>query len=352
VQSLIKLGIDVKVFIGERPRIDYWIKKLDEHNVEYYYPDEFTEDLRARTIEKKFVIEVRRILKSWNPDIIHTNPPGKMIVSWLELCGENSIPIVATEWTMPSKNTAHWYPEELHKFINKIDVMIATCNRLVDGIKNYHGYSGRLEVVPHLILKQDYVKEEFSNNTLYSVGCVSRLSPEKGLDYLLGAWEKVVKLYPNATLHIYGHGEEERHLKGMVEALGLKENVFFEGIYEPIIGIENIAYKHQIYVQPSLFESIPTSIIELMGRGRIIVASDVGGVSELISNDGKNGVLVPRASTDSIFESLIKLFQDEELRLEIKEKASRLFYERYNIEFNIDKIVSIYRSLMRRKDLL
>lgn len=343
-KKLTERQIEVKIFIGERPRYYYWIEKLDECNISYCYPDELTDDLRKREIEKKFIDQVKVELDEWKPDIMHYNPPGKMLVSWMEKYSDSEIPVVATEWTMPCNNTAHWYPAELKEYINYVDVYIATCQTLVKGIQDYHLYDGRIEVVPHLVTKpKDHLSK---TENLYSVGYIGRLSAEKGLDFLLGAWTKIVKKYSQAELHIYGHGGEEAHYHSLINALGLRKNVFLEDVYEPAGGIEKIAYQHEIYVQPSLFESIPTTVIELMGRGRIVVATDVGGMKELISNEKKTGILIQRASTEEIFQALDTLFQNKELRQEMHRKAPEMFYEIYDIQKIINQIITIYDSII------
>lgn len=346
-KSLCENQIEVNIYIGERPRYDFWLKELEKLSIKYYYPKEYTRDKNDRSVINTYMKEIESQMIKWKPDIIHANPPGKMLVSLFENEMAIGCPIIATEWTMPSENTAYWYPVELREYINKIDVMIATCSKLVEGIRYYHNFGGRIEIVPHLINRPMINKQATDANSLYSVGCISRLSQEKGLVFLLGAWARIVEEFPQATLHIYGHGEELKYLEGLIEALGIGRSVFLEGVYQPIVGIDDIVYKHQIYVQPSLFESIPTSIIELMGRGRAIIATDVGGVSEVINEQMESGLLISRASTDDIYVALKKLFTDKLLREKIQHNAMILFEKKYDLYSCMDKIISIYNSLIK-----
>ncbi|WP_343826981.1 glycosyltransferase family 4 protein [Clostridium subterminale] len=347
-QSIKKSGIDVKVFIGERPKLHYWLDLLEDNKIDYYHPEDFHSDLEDKTIEIQFIKEVKEIIKEWRPDIIHAHPAGKMIVSWFEAASdlEKEVPVIATEWTTPSKNTAHWYPKELKSHINKLNCIIATCNKSKEGIIDFFKYTGNVRVIPHLIKSPLRINSNNTNSNRFSVGCISRLSPEKGLDFLLGSWKKICADFPTATLHIYGHGNDENHLENLIKALGIEKSVFLEGVFEPIEGINQIAGKHDIFVQPSLFESIPTSIIELIARKKVIVATNVGGISELINSKYESGILINSASTDEIYEAISRLFLSPDYLKKISENAEGIFKERYSLEKNISEILNVYKEVM------
>jgi len=343
-----KRGIDVRIYIGECPQHTYWSKLLDENSISYRYPDKFHDNLQDRLIEKEFLAQIKNEIEKWNPDIIHANPPGKMLVSWFELTID-AIPVIATEWTMPAENTAHWYPEVLHHYIHRINTFIATCNQCVQGIQKLHKYQKPIAIVPHLI-SPPMSKEYPYRDNLQSFGCISRLSPEKGLYYLLAAWQKINRRYHGSCLHIYGHGKEEASLKELVCALNLSKCIIFEGTYDPIWGIDRIAEKHSVFIQPSLFESIPTAIIELMGRGKILVATNVGGVSEIIHPEYNNGLLIESASTESIVEGIKGVFElSSEERSVISGNATKIFRNNYNVEENVDRIIDVYLSCMNTR---
>lgn len=342
ISNLVKRNYEVLVLIGEKPINDVWIKKLSSINVKVAYPEKRCEDFVCRNIERQFIKEMEKQIYSWNPDIIYTNPAGKMIVTWLELYPWTEIPIVATEWTTPSENTAHWYPKELSKSINKIAAYIATCHKSALGLREYFGYKREIYEIPHIIQEVCPLSEEmYSMGNINSIGCVSRLSTEKGLVYLLGAWKYLVDSNKNATLHIYGDGSEKRYLAELIKALGINDSVFLEGTFEPISGIDYICKKHLIFVQPSLFESIPTTIIELMARGKVIISSDVGGVSEVICPKFNNGLLVNSASTDELYKAIKFLWDNPDLLKVMAFNARKIYEQKYNLDKNVNRIINI-----------
>lgn len=348
-QSLKERGIEVQIFSGEKPELTYWQNQLRLSGIEIISPDQQHSDKASREIEKTFIHRVAADLAQWQPDVIHAHPAGKMTISLFELSNRPKIPFVATEWTTPSPSTAHWYQPELPEHVNKIDAYISTCASASKGIREYHGYKGNIYPVPHLIAPTPLSAYTIDPNN-QAVGCISRLSVEKGLDFLIGAWSKVAENFPNASLHIYGHGPEEQRLKEMTQCLNLGRSINFEGVYQPIHGIDGVARKHSIFVQPSLFESIPTSAIELIGRGKVIVASRVGGLPDLLS-DPQCGILVDRADSGKIATQIKRLFSYPDLVTEFSQKARRKFETEYDLDKTVDRIIQVYESIQPSADM-
>lgn len=343
-----KIGIDVRFYIGEKPIFSYWTKMLSKEEINFYTPQKFHKSLNSRELEKEFVDRINQHFIEWKPDIIHTHPAGKLIISWIEKRYHQNIPIVATEWTTPGQETDRWYQPELPATINSIDGFIVTCHSSYKGLINYHKYKGKIKIIPHLVPYPEPNNYTIQDNNL-SIGCISRLSVEKGIDFLLGGFSKLNQEIPETTLHIYGHGNDKYRLQELVKCLGITNKVFFEGVYEPFIGINKIAGRHNIFVQPSLYESIPTSILELIARKRCVIATNVGGIPELFPNQ-KGGILIEKANTEEVFQKLVKLIKDTESIRNISNQAYNIFISKYDINQSFQKIISFYNVILANKD--
>lgn len=344
-QGLQENDVDVRVYIGEKTRLHHWTQLLKDKGIYYKEPLVYHEDLNSDDIERQFIQANVAEINEWRPDVIHTHPFKKMAISWIaNPLSDKTIPIVATEWTVPSIQSAHWFDPKTKDYIQKVSTYIATCKAIESGLRDYHDYAGNIAHIPHLVQRPNPTHTHLPKSDIFSVGCVSRLSVEKGLDFLIGAWRKIHALYPNATLHIYGHGTEKEHLNTLKNSLGLDGSVILEGIFDPHVGIDLVAKKHQIFVQPSLFESIPNSIIELMLRGRTIIATDVGGVRELVTE--KTGILIEPGSTDEISDALIALFKSTRKTAQLGKAAAEFSADLYDNERNMAKIVSLYDSII------
>ncbi len=339
-------GIDVRVFVGEKPRLPYWKHLLEARGIEVSEPPIFHRDLRVRAIEKRFIRRTVESFAGWRPDIIHASPPGKLLVSWFETRDRPDVPLVATEWTTPSPVTAHWYPPELRSFVQEVAAFIATCEAERAGIAAFHGYAGPIHRIAQLVMPLAAGQRWAVNPQNRAVGCVSRFSVEKGIDYLLGAWARIVAAAPGASLHLYGHGPDEARLRSLVLCLGIGDSVHFAGTYPPYTGIDEVAARHTIFVQPSLFEGVPIALVELLARGRAVIATRVGGVPELLAGRPPAGILIPAGSTEAIAEAVTTLFADPVSILAYSRGGREIYARHYDPDAVFAATLEAYRSVL------
>jgi len=346
--ALHERGIEVRVFVGEKPRSSHWKQLFAARGIAVSEPPVFHEELRARTIEKRFMRSVVEAFAGWPPDIIHASPPGKLLVSWFETAERPDVPLVTTEWTTPSKVTAHWYPPELPDVVQDVAAFIALCEAERAGILAFHGYNGAIHSIPPLVLPPAPGRQWEADPHSLAIGCISRFSVEKGIDYLLAAWTRIVAAVPGASLHLYGHGPDESRLRALVLCLGIADSVHFEGIYPPQSGIDEVAARHAIFVQPSLFEGLPIVLVELLARGRVLVATRVGGVPELLDGEPAAGVLVPPGSTEAIADAVLGLFADP-LAIAARSRAGpEIYATRFDPDSAIAATLDVYRSVLAK----
>ena len=126
--------------------------------------------------------------------------------------------------------------------------------------------------------------------------CVGRLVPIKGHDVLLRAFAQARDAVPGLELQLAGSGPLEDDIRRRAEELRLGESVRFLGLVSPI---EPLLEAAGIVVVPSLGEGFGMVALEAMERGRAVIASDVGGLPEIVV-DGETGLIVPRADHDRL----------------------------------------------------
>ena len=136
--------------------------------------------------------------------------------------------------------------------------------------------------------------------------CVGRLVPIKGHDILLRAFAQARDAVPGLELQLAGSGELEVELRRRVDELHLGTAVQFLGLVSPI---EPLLEAAGIVVVPSLGEGFGMVALEAMERGRAVIASDVGGLPEIVV-DGETGLIVPRADHDGLARAIIELASD------------------------------------------
>lgn len=153
--------------------------------------------------------------------------------------------------------------------------------------------SGVYEVYESIVTNGDILESKKKSGGEFTLICVGRLTPEKGVDLLIKAMDLLVgKNGLKIKCKIVGEGKEETPLREMVANRGLEPYFEFVGFIPPGEDLYRQYDSADIYVLPSYTEGLPKTIYEAMARGLPIVATDVGGVSEIVS-DHENGLVVP-----------------------------------------------------------
>jgi N-acetyl-alpha-D-glucosaminyl L-malate synthase BshA len=172
---------------------------------------------------------------------------------------------------------------------------------------------------------------------------VGGLEPRKAPDILIKAMAKVVKSAPDSELVIVGTGSMEKVLKNLVRSLGISEHVRFTGFVK---NNEKVLYYRSadVFVLPSLYEIFGIVNLEAMACGVPIVASKVGGISEVIKS-GVNGLLVPPRDVDALADAIMYLLENEVIRKRMGENA-KVIVKAYSWEKIAKMYEEIYRSVV------
>lgn len=178
------------------------------------------------------------------------------------------------------------------------------------------------------------------------VAFAGRLVPEKGADVLLEAFAKVVKRIPNATLLIAGDGPERHRLQAKIEQLSLGSRIVMLG-HLSRTQLEDHFAGAWVQVVPSRWEE-PFGIVaaEGMMRGTAVIASNTGGLAELIQ-DGENGILLAPSDPATLATSILSLLENP-AKTDRMGMSGREFAMRYlSEEVFVDRFVNLYQSLAR-----
>lgn len=148
---------------------------------------------------------------------------------------------------------------------------------------------------------------------------LGRIVRTKGLDYLLQAMNEI-----DTPLLICGAGPDRRHLERVAHKNGLEEKVRFLGRVSEERKAELLA-SCKFFVMPSTFEAFGIAATEAMSYGKPVIASDVGGLSEVVADCG---ILVPPRDARALGQAIRTLLEDEGMRRELSRRAKEraIFY--------------------------
>lgn len=165
---------------------------------------------------------------------------------------------------------------------------------------------------------------------------ISSLIPRKGFDVLLNAVSKVVKVIPNIKLVIVGSGPLELMCRQLVRELKIENNVLFLGF------VENFPYHilaaSDVYVSASNAESFGIVYAESMAYGIPVVATNVGGIPEVVENE-KTGLLVPPGNADNLADAIINLLRNKELRTTMGQNGRKRVERLFNLGDRVEELI-------------
>ena len=170
------------------------------------------------------------------------------------------------------------------------------------------------------------------------VGVVARLEPEKGHQTLLDAWPHVLRAVPDAYLMVVGEGSMRDALEQQASANRVAHRVVFTGRRDDIPAV---TASFDVAVLPSHREAQGLSILEAMALSRPVVASDVGGIPEMIE-DGVTGLLVEHDHPDKLAAAIVRLLSDRAYAEAIAKAGHDLVHDRFCVELMVRAIEDIY----------
>ena len=177
-------------------------------------------------------------------------------------------------------------------------------------------------------------------------GVIARLEAEKGHRYLLEAMPAILRGAPEAWLAIVGEGSLESELRAQAAALPAPacDRVVFTGRREDVAAITG---ELDVAVLPSLREAQGISILEAMARRRPVVASAVGGIPEVIT-DELDGLLVPATDPRALADACIRLACSPSLRARLGDAGRATVEARFSLDAMVRRIEDLYdEELMR-----
>ena len=172
------------------------------------------------------------------------------------------------------------------------------------------------------------------------MGLVSKLWKGKGHEVLIEAVSLLVERGFQIKLLIVGEETLELELKKKVQQQGLQDVVVFTGFWSNVPEITAIL---DIFVLPSFYEGMGRVVLEAMAAGKPVVASGVGGLTELVK-DEVTGYLVPAGDVEALAERLEKLISDPDLRRRMGEQGARHVQMKHSSTTMVEMIHQVYQQ--------
>lgn len=247
-------------------------------------------------------------------------------------------------------------PLSQRKYRKGIDSIIAVS----DGVKKVlieGGIDSRVvDVVPDGIdfppnagdKKSDYLRKELSFAADdYLVGIVAHLADHKGHKYLIQATKILKEIAPQIKIIIVGEGPLMLDLTRLAKDINVEDMVFFLGFREDV---PQILASLDLFVLSSYLEGMGSSLMDAMAYKLPVVATNVGGIPEVVL-DGKTGILVPPRKPTALAEAILKIYRDPSLASRFGQIGQEVVQQKFSAESMADRILGVYKRLAKQKDV-
>ena len=352
-KGLSKNNVDVIVGFGEG---DFLQKKLEKENIRFVN-FKWLKRTANPLSNFFFILEIKKFLNNKKLDVVHFNSSNSLFGALGAKLSNNK---PKTIFTFRGLSMLHpnYEANALLKlayflffkfFLNFVDEKVFVCESDLktargSGIAREDGrviYNG-IEPESLNFLNADKAREFIGNKCnqnlqgKYILGSVGRLAYPKNYEFLISNFPEIIKIKENAVAVIIGDGpEKEKYLK-LIKESGLSDKVFLVG---NIDNASSYIKAFDLFVLPSVFEGLSITLIEALFAGLPILASDVGGNSELLKDCGMTYKLNDVKEFISAIKNIIlKTGVSEEMKKGAIKKSGS-----FNIKHTIDGYVSIYQ---------
>lgn len=302
------------------------------------------------------IFRILEYLRFHRPQIVHTQLEFSDILGTLaaKILG---IPTVATLHTLDGftdKHSASWRLK-LRWFILRV-----FCDRIIavsEKTRIHHLESGKLgsDQVITLYNGVDILRFKNTNESQRIhlkqalnlpldgpiIITVAVLRQPKGIQNMIRALPAILEIIPNAHYLIVGDGAYGASLRDLVATFNIQNRVTFAGHRTDIPALLACS---DLFVLPTLKDALPTVLIEALAAEKPIVASDVGGVPEIIENE-VNGLLVPPDDPSSLAKACLQMMKNQEQTKQIILAGSEIVKQRFSIDVQIEKLSKVYEEL-------
>jgi phosphatidylinositol alpha-mannosyltransferase len=297
-----------------------------------------------------FSDRIKKMLELEKFDVVHIHEPMMPALAVSVLHHAEGMLIVGTFHATRSNSFGYsiWKPL-LKKWMNKLDGKIAVSKAAMEFVSRY--FPGDYVIIPNGIDLERFNDkappiEKYSDDKL-NILFVGRLEKRKGFKYLLGAYERVKKEFPQCRLIVVSPaGRLSKKYENIAVRRNLKDVVFAGYVsFEDLPRYYNTA---DIFCSPATgWESFGMVLMEAMATGKPIVASDIPGYAGLISH-GVEGLLVKPQDEKALASALMILLRDKSMREKMGEKG-KLKAKDYSWEVVARKVMEYYEKLLQSR---
>lgn len=338
----------------DRPVEQQWEAELRHDGIEVHYGPPYNPRMTHAVVQS--LTDLRALIKRLRPDIIHAHGEYAGVIGMGLRLTNRSIPLIRTCHTtceFPNHPPLRLATAMLYPFLATVQVGVSSV--IVDNLRRHPlvritrqpiwAINNGIDI--ERIIQQrrgTNIRQELGlHPNIPLFGLVGRLTEQKGIPDALRAFALVREHLPHAVLIIVGdgYGEKPQRLKEQAAALGLSQAVFWLGARPDAI---DIIASLDVLLSASLWEGLPTVILEAMAVGTPVVATDIPGTRELVLHE-QTGLLAPPQNPPALAQAMIRVISNPGLA-QLLATSARERAAQFSITAAARQYERLYRSLI------
>ncbi len=303
----------------------------------------------------KAIFKLHKFLRLNKTDVFQSYMFNPNLIASIMAC----IPWLRFKLITTRRDTGYWHQQHhwwLYRFMNLVTYKIIAVSSEVrlESIKNekvspkkiitiYNGID--LDVYSDKIFDRTKVRKNFGiKENEFVFGMLAALRPEKRHELFIEAASKVIVTVPNAKFMVVGGGYAKTK-EGIIESISkykMKDKFLLTGVLGNVVPA---LAAFDISILCSDTEGMSNSVLQSIAMSKATIVTNVGGNPEVIE-DGVNGVLIPPNDSDSLAESMIELFENNQKRHEMEIQALNIATDKFNIYPIIKMLEAVYTDIV------
>lgn len=299
---------------------------------------------------------LRKLVKEYAAGIVHSHLPFDCRFSWALsfLTGVSVVMTLHFIWDRKGGTLRGTQAERINKWF--FFQCMQRAKRIIavsEFVKSFYPekLQRKIEVIYSGVPDSSGVPSNFSFQGNPKLVCVGRSHFVKGHAFLIDLAIILKPRLPDLKIYIYtknpGQSEYGQSMLRRVQAENLSDQiVFVEDVNDPLIQV-GLYRSADCFVFPSVYESLPLSILEAFSFGLPVVASDVGGIPEAV-RPGYNGYLFQVGDMRQAAECLVQLCHNTGLRNTLSANARTSYERNFSVRISGERLLEFYRSVSNR----
>jgi glycosyltransferase involved in cell wall biosynthesis len=293
---------------------------------------------------------IRKLVQHIAPDILHAHHATSY---GLMGAMADYHPYIISSWG----SDVIWSPHQFFVFdrilrynFRRADMVTATSRMLAEATAIFCPPVTKVHIIPFGVDTNAFAPSPrtYQNKSLI-IGTVKTLRPRYGIRELILAFQRIADAFPTVRLMIVGGGEQHAELQALLVNLNLENRITLTGQVDHKYVPEYLR-SFDIFVVPSLThrESFGVAAVEASASGLPVVASQVGGLPEVVL-DGKTGLLVPPGDIDALATAISRLLADSALRARMGQAGRQFVLDHYRWEDNAKLMEQLYNKVLNSR---